>query len=135
MHRSIVRVAEAAKKLTRKPTVYIEIWNSPLTSAGKGTFVSDLISIAGGSDIADEANTPWPVLSEEYVISHNPDVIVVASGMGVGDVLGRAAFATVNAVKQGHVYDMVGDYIFRPSPRIIQGLVMIADYVQRASRP
>jgi iron complex transport system substrate-binding protein len=135
MHRSIARVAEAAKKLTRKPAVYVEIWNSPLMSAGKGTFVSDLISIAGGSNIADEANTPWPVLSEEFVISRNPDVIVVASGMGAGDVLGRAAFATVNAVKQGHVYDIVGDYIFRPSPRIIKGLEMIADYVQRASRP
>lgn len=135
MHRSIARVAEAAKKLTDKPAVYVEIWNSPLTSAGKGTFVSDLISIAGGSNIADEANTPWPVLSEEYVISHNPDVIVVASDMGAGDVLGRAAFATVNAVKQGHVYDMVGDYIFRPSPRIVKGLELIAAYVQRASRP
>jgi len=135
MHRSIARVAEAAKKLTRKPAVYVEIWNSPLMSAGKGTFVSDLIVVAGGSNIADEANTAWPVLSEEYIISHNPDVIVVASGMGAGDVLGRAAFATVNAVKQGHVYEMVGDYIFRPSPRIVKGLEMIADYVQRASRP
>jgi iron complex transport system substrate-binding protein len=135
MHRSIARVVEMAKKLTGKPAVYVEIWNSPLMSAGKGTFVSDLISIAGGSNIADEANTPWPVLSEEYVISHNPDIIVVASGLGVGDVLGRAAFATVNAVKQGHVYDMVGDYLFRPSPRIIKGLELIADYVQRASRP
>jgi iron complex transport system substrate-binding protein len=135
MHRSIARVAEAAKKLTHKPAVYVEIWNSPLMSAGKGTFVSDLISIAGGSNIADDTNTPWPVLSEEYVISRNPDVIVVASGMGAGDVLGRAAFATVNAVKQGHVYDILGDYIFRPSPRIVKGLEMIADYVQRASRP
>jgi len=135
MHRSIARVAETAKKLTRKPAVYVEIWNSPLTSAGEGTFVSDLISIAGGSNIADEANTPWPVLSEEYVISHNPDVIVVASGMGSGDVSGRTAFSTINAVKQGHVYDIVGDYIFRPSPRIVRGLEMIADYVQRASRP
>ncbi|MCX6062779.1 MAG: cobalamin-binding protein [Caldiserica bacterium] len=135
MHRSIARVSAAAKKLTSKPAVYIEIWNSPLMSAGKGTFVSDLISIAGGSNIADEAKTAWPVLSEEYVISHNPDVIVVASGMGVGDVLGRAAFATVNAVKQGNVYEMVGDYIFRPSPRIVKGLELIADYVQRASRP
>ena len=104
-------------------------------SAGKGTFVSDLISVAGGSNIADEANTPWPVLSEEYVISHNPDVIIVASGMGAGDVLGRAAFSTTNAVKQGHVYDILGDYILRPSPRIIKGLELIADYVQRASRP
>jgi len=135
MHRSIARVTEAAKKLTRKPTVYVEIWNSPLMSAGKGTFVSDLISIAGGSNIADEANTPWPVLSEEYVISHNPDVIIVASGMGAGDVSGRTAFATINAVKQGHVYEISGDYILRPCPRIIQGLDLIADYVQRASRP
>lgn len=135
MHRSIARVAEAAKKLTSKPAVYVEIWNSPLMSAGKGTFVSDLISIAGGSNIADETNTAWPVLSEEYVISHNPDIIVVASGMGSGDVSGRTAFSTVNAVKRGHVYDIVGDYIFRPSPRIITGLEMIADYVQRASRP
>jgi hypothetical protein len=30
---------------------------------------------------------------------------------------------------------MVGDYIFRPSPRIIEGLEMIAEYVQRAARP
>ncbi|MCX6083885.1 MAG: cobalamin-binding protein [Caldiserica bacterium] len=135
MHRSIARVAETAKKLTRMPAVYVEIWNSPLMSAGKGTFVSDLISIAGGSNIADEANTPWPVLSEEFVISRNPDVIVVASGMGAGELLGRAAFATVNAVKQGHVYDILGDYIFRPSPRIVKGLQLIADYVQRASRP
>jgi iron complex transport system substrate-binding protein len=135
MHRSIARVAEAAKKLTRKPAVYVEIWNSPLMSAGKGTFVSDLISIAGGSNIADEANTPWPVLSEEYIISHNPDVIIVASGMGAGDVSGRTSFATINAVKQGHVYEISGDYILRPCPRIIQGLDLIADYVQRASRP
>ena len=135
MHRSIAKVAAAAKGLASKPAVYVEIWNSPLTSAGKGTFVSDLISITGGSDIADEASAAWPVLSEEYVISHNPDVIIVASGMGVGDVLGRAAFATVNAVKQGNVYEMVGDYIFRPSPRIITGLWFIADYVQLASRP
>lgn len=135
MHRSIVRVTEAAKRLTSKPAVYVEIWNSPLMSAGKGTFVSDLISVAGGTNIGDDTNTAWPVLSEEFVISHDPDVIIVASGMGEGDVSGRAAFSTVNAVKRGHVHDMVGDYIFRPSPRIINGLEMIADYVQRASRP
>jgi iron complex transport system substrate-binding protein len=134
MHQAITRVTEAAAKLPRKPSVYVEIWNSPLMSAGKGTFVSDLVSVAGGTNIADETNTAWPTLSEEFVISHNPDVIVVASGMGVGDVLGRTSFSTVNAVKRGDVYDMVGDYILRPSPRIIKGLELIADYVQRAAR-
>jgi iron complex transport system substrate-binding protein len=103
-------------------------------SAGKGTFLSDLIAVAGGVNIADATKDPWPVLSEEFVISHNPDIIIVASGMGAGDVTGRTAFATVSAVKKGQVYEIPGDYIFRPSPRIIKGLEMIADYVQRAAQ-
>jgi ABC-type Fe3+-hydroxamate transport system substrate-binding protein len=134
MHQAITWVAEAAAKLPRKPSVYVEIWNSPLMSAGKGTFVSDLVSVAGGTNIADETNNSWPTLSEEFVISHNPDVIIVASGRGAGDVSGRTAFSTVKAVKLGQVYDIAGDYIFRPSPRIIKGLELIADYVQRAAR-
>ncbi|MHB8070693.1 MAG: ABC transporter substrate-binding protein [Candidatus Cryosericum sp.] len=134
MHRAIARVADAAANLSRKPSVYVEIWNSPLMSAGKGTFVSDLVAVAGGTNIGDETNNAWPTLSEEFVIGHNPDIIIVASGMGAGDVSGRSAFSTVKAVKLGQVYDMVGDYIFRPSPRIIQGLELIADYVQRAAR-
>jgi len=134
MHRAIARVVDAAAKLSRKPSIYVEIWNSPLMSAGKGTFVSDLVAVAGGTNIGDETNNPWPTLSEEFVIGHNPDIIIVASGMGAGDVSGRSAFSTVKAVKLGQVYDVVGDYIFRPSPRIIQGLDLIADYVQRAAR-
>jgi ABC-type Fe3+-hydroxamate transport system substrate-binding protein len=134
MHQAIARVADAAAKLPRKPSVYVEIWNSPLMSAGKGTFVSDLVSVAGGINIGDETNNAWPTLSEEFVISHNPDVIIVASGMGTGDVTGRTAFSTVKAVKLGQVYDMVGDYVFRPSPRIVEGLDLIAGYVQRAAQ-
>ena len=93
----------------------------------------DLIAVAGGTNIADETGTPWPTLSEEFVIGKNPDIIVVASGMGEGDVTGRTSFSIVKAVKLGQVYDMIGDYIFRPSPRIITGLELIAGYVQRAA--
>lgn len=134
MYRTIERVAAAGAKLPRKPSVYIELWNSPLMSAGKGTFVSDIVHVAGGTNSGDDTDTAWPTLSEEFVISHNPDVIIVASGMGAADVSGRTSFSTVKAVQLGQVYDMVGDYIFRPSPRIIQGLELIADYVQRAAQ-
>jgi len=134
MHRSIAQVTAAAAKLSRHPSVYVEIWNSPLMSAGKGTFVSDLVAVAGGTNIGDETDTAWPTLSEEFVIGHDPDVILVASGMGGGDVTGRTSFSTVKAVKLDQVYDILGDYIFRPSPRIIQGLELIAGYVQRAAQ-
>ncbi len=104
-------------------------------SAGKNTFLSDLISLAGGHNIGDDTDSEWPVLSEEFIIAHNPDVIVVGSGMGAGDVTSRPTFGTINAVRRGHVYDIVGDLVFRPSPRLIQGLELIAGYVQAASQP
>ena len=134
MHEAITNVSSAAAKLPRKPSVYVEIWNSPLTSAGKGTFVSDIISVAGGTNIGDDTDAPWPRLSEEFVIGHNPDMIVNASGMGDTDITTRASFQELNAVKQGHVYDMDGSLIFRASPRIIQGLELIAGYVQEAAK-
>jgi len=61
-------------------------------------------------------------------------VIVNASGMGDTDITTRASFQELNAVKQGHVYDMDGSLIFRASPRIIQGLELIAGYVQEAAK-
>jgi ABC-type Fe3+-hydroxamate transport system substrate-binding protein len=134
MHQAIDKVSSAAAKLSRKPSVYVEIWNSPLMSAGKGTFVSDIIAVAGGTNIGDDTDTPWPTLSEEFVIGHNPDVIVNASGMGGTDITTRASFQNLNAVEQGHVYDMDGSLIFRASPRIIQGLELIAGYVQEATQ-
>lgn len=135
MHEEIARVRAAAAKLPRKPSVYVEIWGSPLISAGKDTFVSDIIAVAGGINIGDEAGPPWPKLSEEFVISRNPDVMINASGMGVADITTRDGFSNLTAVKEGRVYDMNGDLIFRASPRIVQGLELIAGYLQDASQP
>jgi iron complex transport system substrate-binding protein len=135
MRRAVDRVAAAARLLRSRPSVYVEIWNSPLMSAGKNTFLSDLIALAGGYNIGDDTDSEWPVLSEEFIIAHNPDVIVVGSGMGAGEVTTRPTFSTISAVKRGHVYDILGDLVFRPSPRLIQGLELIAGYVQAAAQP
>ena len=60
-----------------KKTVFIEIWNNPLTTAGKNTFLSDLIKKAGAVP-AIELMQDWPVISEEVLIKINPDVIFCA---------------------------------------------------------
>jgi hypothetical protein len=54
--------------------------------------------------------------------------------MGSGGITGRTSFGTVNAVELDQVYDMEGSLIFRASPRIIQGLELIAGYVQHAAQ-
>ncbi len=135
MRETVAGIVGTAHSLPRSPSVYVEIWNSPLTSAGKGTYVSDIITTAGGHNIGDETDSEWPVLSEEFVIKHNPDIIIVGSGMGVSDVTGRASFAGITAVKDGHVYEINGDYIYRACPRMIRGLEQIADIIRHAVRP
>lgn len=135
MRTAVAKVTDAAQTLPRHPSVYIEIWDSPLMSAGKHTYVSDIITTAGGKNIGDETSSEWPVLSEEFVIKHDPDIILVGSGMGVSDVTGRSSFAGITAIKEGHVYEINGDYIYRACPRMITGLEQIAEIIQHVVKP
>ena len=47
----------AKVKLDKRPKVYYEIWPSPITTSGPGTFVDDIIQRAGGENIAKDAQS------------------------------------------------------------------------------
>jgi iron complex transport system substrate-binding protein len=67
----------------------------------------------------------YPMLSREFVISSNPDVILVMS-----DVLSDASrltalfpeWASLSAVKAGRVFRVEADIVSRPGPRATDGL-------------
>ena len=73
----IEKVKEQAKK-SKHPKVYFEIWNQPVTSAGKGSFIDELITIAGGENIFSSINKTFPEVSAEEIIKRNPDIIITA---------------------------------------------------------
>ena len=54
----------------------------------------------------------------------DPDVYIADSGSmsKPGDIAKRAGFASLTAVKDGHVYVIDDDIIARPGPRLAQGL-------------
>ncbi|MCX5776891.1 MAG: cobalamin-binding protein [Candidatus Firestonebacteria bacterium] len=122
----IEKVKEQAKK-SKHPKVYFEIWNQPVTSAGKGSFIDELITIAGGENIFSSINKTFPEVSAEEIIKRNPDIIITAymekKGKMKKEITGRAGWTGIKAVKDDKVFDDLDpDLLLRSGPRLVDGL-------------
>ena len=103
-------------------------------SAGSGTFINCIISVAGGVNIASKYHG-WVRLSLEDILSENPDVIIVSlmasseEAKKVIDEIMSSELANVNAVKEGKIYVLIGkanDVLMRPGPRIVEAAKIMA---------
>jgi iron complex transport system substrate-binding protein len=102
----------------------------PLISSGKGTFVHDLIVLAGGENIAAGAQGKHPLLSMEEVIARDPQVIILSSMLSNEPMTAQKRwwerYREISAVRTGRIQVIQADLILRPSPRIVDGLVEVA---------
>ena len=123
---------QAAVGDVAKKTTFLEIYSKPLMTAGKDTFISDMIGIAGGTNIGDQAGSGFPNFSTEVLAKDDPAVYVADSGSmsKPGDITKRAGFADLTAVKDGNVYVIDDNLIARPGPRLAEGLKKLAQMIQ-----
>jgi iron complex transport system substrate-binding protein len=110
----------------KQKKVFVEIWHDPLFTAGCGSFIDELISLAGGINIAYDTKRPYSIFSWEEVISRNPDCIFVAymsEKSPLELIKKRPGWANLAAVKNNRVYtDIDPNMLLRPGPRLAQGL-------------
>ncbi len=110
-----------------KRRVFYVVWGDPLMTVGGDTFISQLITLAGGVNIF-ENTTGWPTVNMESVVEKNPDIIILDPycGLSKEDVLNNWS-KEINAVANGSVY-VVEDQnlVIRPGPRIVDGLEILA---------
>ncbi len=111
-----------------KPKVYVEISVAPLMSVGKGAFINDIIHRAGGQNVFEDFNTPYPVVDPELVAKANPDVILLLHPLvSEGEIKQRIGWSSIKAVCSGRVYSGLDeDLFFRPGPRVVDGIVLLA---------
>lgn len=90
-----------------RKSVYFEISPAPyLYSSGSGTYLHELIELAGGRNVLADQNG-WISVEGETVAAANPDVIftnVNYTDDPVGEILGREGWAGVSAVQNKEVY-------------------------------
>lgn len=110
---------------TSGKTIYFEV--SPLEyglwTAGPGSFMDEIAAICGLTNIFPDVKD-WGEVSEEQVLSRNPDYIITVSmysGEGatpVEEIMGRTGWQDVSAVRSGQVYQADNDIFTRPGPRL-----------------
>jgi iron complex transport system substrate-binding protein len=126
------------------PKVFCEIsYIGPemIYTTGEGSFLSNLIYLAGGEDIGTAVTSGNPVISGEYVAISNPGVIILGDapwGITAASVAERTGWGNIQAVLiwQGDhtkgIYEAsqeTMDKIFRPGPRIVEALEELAQLI------
>lgn len=117
-----------------KPTVYVEIWPHPLTTAGSASFLHDLITLAGGENIGGALAGRYPHVSAEWVIRENPDVIILAYMLSAGEnadaLKRRIGWNGIKAVRDGAICTEIHpDLLLRPGPRCFDGAEQLAEWL------
>ena len=111
-------------------TVFYEVWDEPLLTAGPGTFIGQMIVIAGGVDIFADVKVPWSEVSTESVIERQPQVILGpathADGLSLEVLNARPGWDSIPAVQNGAVYLLEDNVISRSGPRVVDAIELIA---------
>ncbi|NLY66137.1 MAG: ABC transporter substrate-binding protein [Tissierellia bacterium] len=128
MQAQINEVKEKVEGLPRVDVYYLLMLDGNYT-AGKGTFIDELISIAGGNNIVEEEG--WPQYSVEELVKKNPDVIITSpNAANIEDIKNAEGFKETDAIKNGNIFVVSDENILvRASNRIVLGLKEVAKYL------
>lgn len=130
-------VRSAVAALERPDVLYL-IGLDPLMAAGPGTFVDELITLAGGRNVLHDLRTRWPQLSLEEVVRRAPRVIIIGS-VRTDDpaalLRDRPGWREVPAVQRGAVHSVDPDRANRPGPRLHDTAARLANLIHGDSVP
>jgi iron complex transport system substrate-binding protein len=115
------------------PRVFFLTWHDPLWTAGSGTLINDLMTRAGGINIAFDLNGHSQI-DLETVIQRNPQIIFVMTSMGdqstsLDFIKSEPRFQATDALKNNQVYSIDTDIFGRTTPRAVDGLEQMAGLI------
>ena len=125
-------VAEVMKDNKETPLVFYELDATDPTkpwTAGKDTFISMIIELAGGKNLGDALEGAWAQVGQEYLMDADPEIILLGDylyGSTPEAVAERVGWDEISAVKEGKMYGFDDNLVSRPGPRLVDGLETIA---------
>lgn len=111
---------ERARSLVRgrpRLSVLIPAWDAPLLVIGGGSFMSELVGIAGGRNVYDSLPAPSPAVTFEDIVRRDPDV-VLAGPESARRLRARPQWRSLRAVRAGRLLILDTVLVLRPGPRL-----------------
>ncbi|REK02438.1 MAG: hypothetical protein DWQ38_08710 [Acidobacteria bacterium] len=121
-----VRVITEQTTFEAPQTVFVQI-DPSLYTVGKGSYITDLIAIAGGRSVTSDLETAYPKISKESARAYDPRIIILSDSPDNREP--NEVFAESSAVRDGRVERINADVLSRPGPRIVEALEQIADAI------
>ena len=122
-----VREAVAGRERT---SVFYVVWYDPPTTSAAGTFIDELIQLAGGRNVFADAPGLWPQVSMEEVVRRQPDIILVSQTESTPIDLERFSSAVgwreLRAVREGRLVRVDANLYNRPGPRVAEAAQRLA---------
>jgi iron complex transport system substrate-binding protein len=128
-------IEQAAAKRTKRRTLLFVVGRTPgrldgMIAVGRGSFLNEVIRIAGGRNVLDSAPVVYPRIAVEGVLRLDPDVVVDMGDMavttGVSEEHKRAvvrlweAQPGIRAATERRVFAVAADIFVVPGPRVVQ---------------
>lgn len=114
----------------QRPSLFYEVFDEPLLSAGPNTFIGQMITLVGATNIFADTTEEYPVVSAEAIVDRNPDAIVGPNSHGdkltPEQLALRPGWERINAVQNKRIYLLDGDMASRAGPRLVDVLESLA---------
>ena len=115
------------------PRALVLIWPDPPQAAGAGTFLDDVLTEAGGKNLAGD-RPGWPILSTEWLATQPIDDLVIPDSDATRGAYTRA-FSTGplsrGAAARAHVVRVEESVLTRPGPRVFDALERLSRELAR----
>jgi ABC-type Fe3+-hydroxamate transport system substrate-binding protein len=122
VQRTLDRV-RAAMRGAKPVTVVWPLWRAPVLVVGRGSYLDELLGIAGGVNVFHDLAAPSPAVSIEEIAKRNPDVLI-ASARTSAELRASSAWNAVSAVRDQHV--VLDDPLVTGRPSVVLGSAAVS---------
>jgi iron complex transport system substrate-binding protein len=124
VQRTLDRVRSATSGLPA-PTVFWHIWDAPLITIGRGSYMNELVEIAGGRNVYADMPDVSPTVGIEDVLRRNPQYIITGPE-GSTKIQSDPRWSIAPAVKAGRILVADTALVGRPAVRLGEAAIQLA---------